>query len=406
MGTGYKTKALYIGSTPDPARRLAQHNGLCRGGAHRTADEKRRPWEMVMVVEGFTSNIAALQFEWAWQHPTATRHLTPDVPDEKGQLRTQDAKEPDTLAKKKPKTQKKEDEQLKGDQKKETKRKPPARRTRTSLKAHLEDLHLLLRSTYFRSWPLTLRFFAADVSQQWRGWCDRVAGSIPDHIKMIADGNCTDVFANRDDRSLRVGSVQNIKADHTPLKDYLEKAMFLLDDINGSYCKICKEQYKDHDPAVVCPNAGCNSTAHLLCLSNKFFDTTKEPDCLVPLAGECPTCAQTIQWSLLMKELSIRTRGREMLQDMLNRCERKEKKLQKEKNTTADAESLLMTAQIADDSSHKDSSDTDSLDDYWDRILRSDSESGASNHLQQNSKTSKDEVVIDDSEFDDEEPLG
>ncbi|RDW93113.1 uncharacterized protein DSM5745_00435 [Aspergillus mulundensis] len=370
-----------------------------------------------MVVEGFTSNIAALQFEWAWQHPAATRHLTPEVPDEKAQSKAkEDVKEQDALAKtqKRPKSQakvkgseKKDDEKPKGDEKKkETKRKPPARRTRTSLKAHLEDLHLLLRSTYFRGWPLTLRFFAADVSQQWRGWCDHVDGSIPGHIRMIADGDCTDVFANRDDRSLTVGSVQNIKANHTPLKDYLEKAMFLLDDIGGSYCKICKAQYKDHDSVVVCPNAGCSSTTHILCLSNKFIDTTKEPDRLVPLAGKCPTCAQTIQWSLMMKELSIRTRGGVMMmQEMLNKCERRNKKLQKEENTTANVEDIEKTVHIADESSHEDGSDTDSLDDYWDRILRSDSESGANNHPQQDSKASKNEVIINDSEFDDEEPL-
>jgi predicted GIY-YIG superfamily endonuclease len=70
VGEGHLDKT-YIGFTTDPKKRLRQHNGEIVGGASRT--RRLRPWKLVCVVSGFPDKIAALQFEWLWQHPYRSR---------------------------------------------------------------------------------------------------------------------------------------------------------------------------------------------------------------------------------------------------------------------------------------------------------------------------------------------
>ncbi|GAA5799508.1 hypothetical protein HPULCUR_004924 [Helicostylum pulchrum] len=67
------TNKTYVGSTPDPIRRLRQHNGEITQGAYRT--RKLRPWEHILVIYGFPSRKHALQFECAWQKPLQSRHI-------------------------------------------------------------------------------------------------------------------------------------------------------------------------------------------------------------------------------------------------------------------------------------------------------------------------------------------
>ena len=43
----------------NPRRRIRQHNGEIGCGAWRT--KKRRPWEMVLCIYGFPTNVSALQ---------------------------------------------------------------------------------------------------------------------------------------------------------------------------------------------------------------------------------------------------------------------------------------------------------------------------------------------------------
>lgn len=62
-----KMNCTYAGVSPDPHRRLRQHNSEIKGGAVYTTS-KPPSWIHVCLVSGFQDKIQALQFEWAVKH--------------------------------------------------------------------------------------------------------------------------------------------------------------------------------------------------------------------------------------------------------------------------------------------------------------------------------------------------
>jgi len=66
----YQNKT-YIGVSISPFACLDQHNGVKYEGVKRT--ESGRPWELVLIIDGFPSDSAVLKFEWLWQHFDTSR---------------------------------------------------------------------------------------------------------------------------------------------------------------------------------------------------------------------------------------------------------------------------------------------------------------------------------------------
>jgi structure-specific endonuclease subunit SLX1 len=67
----------------------------------------------------------------------------------------------------------------------------------------------------------------------------------------------------------------------------------------------------------VCPLGDCHVITHLHCLSQRFLKEEGRHDAMVPIGGACPGCRSPIQWSTVVKELSLRRVGQRDIDKML-----------------------------------------------------------------------------------------
>lgn len=368
----------YIGSTPNPAKRLDQHNGKVKGGAVRTSRASLRPWEMTCIVAGFPSNIAALQFEWAWHNAHLTRHISAD----------QRLVFATTRIKTSARTGK-------------TRRKPG--RPTQSILDRLANMHLLLRVPYFSRWPLEVRFFSEDVYRSWKSWCDRVDEQIRPGIHVlldlpkreVADDEITSAQPPAKRRKIDLigkGGVEGIDPTIARFQDVLQKGKFLLDEGDDQKCKICSTSLDlRQDLFTICPSNGCTSLSHMTCLSKHFLGQNN--DLLVPETGQCPSCHAHLKWSDLMREMTLRTRGSKEAAVLLSK---------KKKSRIAAAAEILETE--SEDGEEEDVVDVEDLEDENDDAV-SVSSLGSTNSvvpkgISENPEPERLEIVIEDSDDD------
>jgi structure-specific endonuclease subunit SLX1 len=330
-----RPSSLYVGSTPNPVRRLDQHNGRVKGGAVRTGRISLRPWEMTCIVGGFASNIAALQFEWAWHNSHLTRHISQD---ERISFATTQTKTSSRTGR--------------------VRRRPG--RPRSSLTEKLSNLHLLLRSPYFSTWPLEVSFFSEDVYRVWQTWCDRIDGRLPGHIKVRldlkdepAEAPTTSIEPSRKRRRLDLvgkGGVEGVDATYASLQPVLEKGQFVFDPEEQLDCDVCKRRLAlDQDLAVICPHAECRSVSHADCLA-RYFRVEGMSESVIPTGGTCPSCQKAVLWISLMKELTLRLRGAKEVQKILKKAKAGPiLDISEEEDELSDEEDALTANDIADE---------------------------------------------------------
>lgn len=288
-------KAYYIGSTPNPARRLGQHNGTSKGGAKRTSMQGKRPWEMTCIVTGFPSHFAALQFEWAWQNTHATRHIERDVRDARLEELQKSKKNPSPTRK----------------------RRPPM-----SLEARLKNLYHLLGVSSFKRWPLHLRFFTPDVFTQWERHISKLTGKLRSSINVQLTPAELPKFAADIQAEMRTHLIPDviraIPVTYEACKPHVEKAKALFEQEKEHKCSICEESgLVDSSLLLVCPSDSCTSVSHVACTSKKFLAEEGSSEALIPLGGTCPKCNNKVEWASLMKELSLRIHGEEDLKALV-----------------------------------------------------------------------------------------
>ncbi|KAH3665742.1 hypothetical protein OGAPHI_003930 [Ogataea philodendri] len=249
-----KPNSYYIGSTPNPYRRLRQHNGeLSVGGAYRTKKTGFRPWQMTMVVYGFPSKIAALQFEHAWQHFYQTRHIPLE--------------------------------------------KRLGSKSSSTVHLRIANVKLLLAAAGFVRMGLRVAIFQKHIYDIWV--TNKYNVAVPESVLLTLD------FQQNQDKLIEGGNYDQIKVFVETLAaeedKVFEKSVEKLENNDLRQCSICNQVVDpvDHAPCF-CVNDSCQALYHAECWANDMLKDSESPadstSPMIPIKGRCVECTKLNWW--------------------------------------------------------------------------------------------------------------
>lgn len=238
--------STYIGFAVNPMRRIRQHNGEITGGARKT--HSKRPWEMLLVLHGFPSRIAALQFEWAWQNPLKSKPV-------------RDAVFRAGLSE------------------------------RGNAARKVKVLHEMLAVRPWCRYPLTLRWLCSDDT---RAWLLRGCRSLPQSIQVHVEGLDTLDIAQVDDADSDLDGYEETSQAPTAAGRLCAALSMAGQDEN---CTICKDRLKPPYVKCKCEGLGQPMRAHLCCLGTHFLLASEANYAWVPDGGRCPSCHHYRPWA-------------------------------------------------------------------------------------------------------------
>ncbi|QPG72777.1 hypothetical protein FOA43_000078 [Brettanomyces nanus] len=259
-----KQNSFYIGSTPNPYRRLRQHNGeLSQGGAWRTKKKGYRPWRMVIYVHGFPSNISALQFEHAWQHAYRTRHIPVEKRRHNGKKNTGSG---------------------------------------TTVHEKVANCRLLLGSGSFSRLGLKVTIFNRDIYDVWL--TNKFQIDIPDYI--LLEIRVDDAI---DQRLIEGGNYEQVKSFMSDIQkmeeQYTDESIETLKQQQEQHlCCICEMPLDvESDVICFCFHKECTAIYHCACWSKLIMleNPTQEMAPVLPIRGKCCQCGKVNFWNMVVR---------------------------------------------------------------------------------------------------------